>query len=140
MIDARVTGIDDLRRAAADAVDALEKTLPADLADAVAAIAADARTRIPSRTGRARGSIGSHVTDDGAELAAGGPAVPYYGWLDFGVRRPITGRARQVGPWTGTGPGPARGRAIYPAIDAADARLIAAGEAAVDRATGAAGL
>ncbi len=81
-------------------------------------VADDARRRVPVRTGRARDSIRPLVSGNRAFVAGGKARVPYYGWLDFGSRRPISGRPRSVGPWAGSGAGPSKGRFIYPAIDA----------------------
>lgn len=81
-------------------------------------VAADARRRVPVRTGTARSSVRALVSGNRAFVAGGKKRVPYYGWLDFGSRRPISGRSRSVGPWRGSGEGPTKGRFIYPAIDA----------------------
>jgi hypothetical protein len=47
-------------------------------------VVADAVPRIPSRSGRARGSVRAKSTRTAVRIAAGGVRVPYYGWLDFG--------------------------------------------------------
>lgn len=80
-------------------------------------VADAARGRVPSKSGRAAGSIRGGVSGNNAYVQGGKKAVPYFGWLDFGSRDPKSGNPRSVGPWAGTGAGPARGRFIYPAID-----------------------
>ena len=81
-------------------------------------VAQEARSRVPSRTGRARSSIRATAGGSRAFVRGGKKTVPYYGWLDFGSRTPRTGNPRSVGPWKGTGAGPRDGRFIYPAADA----------------------
>ncbi len=92
------------------------KELRTGLREAAKLVGQDARTRVPVKTGRARGSIGWTVNLDGAYVLGGKKQVPYYGWLDFGSRTPVKGRPRSVGPWKKSGAGPFRGRFIYAAI------------------------
>ena len=66
--------------------------------------------------------------------------VPWYGWMDFGSRRPRRGRSVRVGPWTKTGLGPAGGRALLPAIKSNEPELIEAAEKAFDKVVQAIGL
>jgi hypothetical protein len=87
------------------------------LADAADYVAVRARGKVPSRSGRAAGSIKGGSTGASAYVKGGGGNVPYYGWLDFGSRTPKKGNPRSRGPWSGSGKGPIRGRFIYPAID-----------------------
>lgn len=114
----RVEGLADLRRT----LRRIEK--PNELAmvrvglkAAAEVVAANARARVPVRSGRARGSIRATSGGNRAFVVGGRATVPYYGWLDFGGRAPISGRPRSVGPWAGTGGGK-EGRFIYPAIEA----------------------
>lgn len=81
-------------------------------------VADDARGRVPQKSGRAAASIRGGVSGNNAYVAGGKKAVPYYGWLDFGSRRPVKGNPRSQGPWSGSGRGPKGGRFIYPAIAA----------------------
>jgi HK97 gp10 family phage protein len=86
------------------------------LKDAAETVAGEARERVPVRSGRARKSIRAGVSGAKAVVIGGKKSVPYYGWLDFGSRTPVTGNPRSVGPWKGSGAGPSEGRFIYPAI------------------------
>lgn len=119
MTEIRVEGLAELRRALrkAEQVDDLTE-LRVALKRAASVVAADAQSRVPSRTGRARGAIRAVSGGNKAYVVGGKKKIPYYGWLDFGSRSPQTGQPRSVGPWTGSGKGPAKGRFIYPAIDA----------------------
>lgn len=131
----RVEGLAELRRALrqVDDPDALPE-LRAGLKDAAEVVARDARGRVPSRTGRARDSIRATAGGNRAFVVGGKARVPYYGWLDFGSRRPISGRPRSVGPWSGSGVGPDKGRFIYPAIDANETQIARICEEAISKA------
>jgi hypothetical protein len=59
-----------------------------------------------------------------ASIKGGGARVPWYGWADFGSRRPRQGQPRSAGPWKNSGPGPRGGRFLYPAIDAKSAEIV----------------
>jgi hypothetical protein len=95
--------------------------------------AADARGRVPSRSGTAAGSIRPLAGGNTAYVAGGTAGVPYYGWLDFGSRRPVRGNPRSRGPWAGSGKGPHKGRFIYPAIDARSADISEAVGGGIDK-------
>jgi hypothetical protein len=88
------------------------------LREAARIVAEDAKGRVPSISGNAAGSIRPTVGGNRAYVNGGKASVPYYGWLDFGSRKPVTGNPRSSGPWAGSGTGPKDGRFIYPAIDA----------------------
>lgn len=103
-------------------------------------VARDARSRVPSRTGRAASSIRATAGGNRAFVVEGKAAVPYAGWLDFGSRTPRVGNPRTVGPWTGSGKGPAKGRFIYPALDARERQVVSLVEHAVSEALRKAGL
>lgn len=96
----------------------LQKDFRQEILPIAQKVAGDAASRVPSRSGRAKGSIRAGVSGNNAYVQGGKSTVPYYGWLDFGARTPVSGRPRSVGPWKGSGVGPQRGRFIYPAIDA----------------------
>ena len=81
-------------------------------------VAVDARRRVPSRSGRARGSITTTVSGASAFVVGGRKTVRYYSWLDFGGRSPRYGQPRSVGPWAHAGKGPTDGRFLYPALAA----------------------
>lgn len=92
------------------ALRAMDRDLPKQLRVAFNAAAelvvGYARPRVPSRSGRARGSIRVRSSQREARVAAGGARVPYYPWLDFGgrvgpgrsVRRPFLTEGRYVYP------------------------------------------
>lgn len=117
----RVEGLAQLRRALRNAHDVeATRELREGLRRAADVVATEARSRVVSRTGRARDSIRPVMGGNTAFVALGKARVPYVGWLDFGTRNPVSGRARSVGPWTTSGAGPRGGRFVYPALDAKD--------------------
>lgn len=115
----QIVGLAKLRRALKEIDPALQKELRTALLPIVEPIVQDARSRVPiGKTGKAAKSIRGGVSGNNIYVQGGRSTVPYYGWLDFGVRAPKRGNPRTVGPWTKSGPGPDRGRFIYPAVDA----------------------
>lgn len=114
-----VTGLKEVKGALKDIGDIDEqKEVRAALKAGAEIIAVDARSRVPSRSGKAAGSIKAGATGTKAYVQGGKASVPYYGWLDFGSRTPRHGNTRKEGPWRGSGTGPAKGRFLYPAIAA----------------------
>jgi hypothetical protein len=113
----KIEGLVEVQRALRKLEPELAKELKTELASVARDVAQDAQSRVPTDSGRARGSIRAGADVKGPYVAGGKQAVPYYAWLDFGSRRPKSGRPRSVGPWKGTGAGPEKGRFIYPAID-----------------------
>jgi hypothetical protein len=113
----RIEGIKELRRALNKIDKELTKEFRGELKKIGDDVANDARSSVPSRTGRARGSIRSGMSGNNGYVAGGKKAVPYYGWLDFGSREPRSGNPRSRGPWAKSGEGPKGGRFIYPAIN-----------------------
>lgn len=110
----RVEGLAELRRA----LGGIDKALPKHLAKRLKAVgervAANARGRMPSRSGRARSSVKAGTSGNTAHVQGGRKAIPYYGWLDFGgTLRPTGGRRN-----TQRRPKLKKGRYLYPAIDA----------------------
>ncbi|MFZ5863019.1 MAG: hypothetical protein ACOYXR_09295 [Nitrospirota bacterium] len=87
-------------------------------------VARDAQGRVQSRTGRTRGAVRAVAGGNRAFVVGGKKTVPHYGWLDFGSRSPRSGQSRSTGPWANTGKGPARGRFIYPALDAREREVV----------------
>lgn len=86
--------------------------LKADLKRAAEIVARDARARVPvgpPKHGHARDSIKAGATQKGAYVQGGKKTIPYYGWLDFGTREPVTmsglrrkasiGNAHQTTKW-----------------------------------------
>lgn len=113
-----VTGLADVRRDLRKLGDAEQLSEVRDaLKQGADIVASDARRRIPRRSGRAAESVRATAGGNKAYVQGGKSSVPYYGWLDFGSRHAKHGEPRSVGPWAGTGAGPAKGRFIYPAID-----------------------
>ena len=104
------------------------------LRDAANIVARDAASRVPRASGRAAKSIRGQAGGNKAYVVGGKKAVPYYGWLDFGSRRAVSGRPRSVGPWRGTGSGPSEGRFIYPAAEAMRGMVVNAIARSVDAA------
>lgn len=69
-------------------------------------VVAEARPRVPVRSGKLRDSLRAGVQAKGATIIMGRQSVPYAGWIDFGGERP------HHRPYL------RRGRIIYPALDA----------------------
>lgn len=134
-IEIRVDGLADLRRALrkVEQLDDLA-VLRDGLKRAADIVAQDARSRVPTRTGRARGSIRATAGGNKAYVVGGKARVPYYGFLDFGSRTPRSGQPRSVGPWANSGSGPDKGRFIYPALDAKERQVVDAVQDAVQTA------
>lgn len=131
----RVEGLAELRRALRNAEDAEGlRELRDGLRNAAEVVARDARGRVPSRTGRTRGSVRAGVSGNRAFVIGGKARIPHYGWLDFGTRNARSGNPRSVGPWAGSGKGPRGGRFIYQAIEAKDRQIAEAVEQAINRA------
>lgn len=131
----KVEGLAELRRALGKIEPVEAKTELRDgLKRAADLVARDAQGRVPSRTGRARASLRAVSGGNRAYVVGGKASVPYYGWLDFGGRRPITGNPRSVGPWAGSGRGPIGGRAIYPAFEARQDEVVSLVEDALAKA------
>lgn len=127
-----VTGLKEVKAALKEIgdIDAAKEVRKA-MKDGAEMIAANARTRVPSRSGKAAGAIRASASGNKAYVIGGKGSVPYYGWLDFGSRTPRKGNTRKEGPWRGSGTGPKKGRFIYPAIDAKDEELVAHLEEAI---------
>ena len=134
-VEVRVEGLAELRRALrkAEQIDDLS-VLRDGLKKAADVVAQEARSRVPVRSGAARGSIRATSGGNRAFVVGGKAKVPYYGWLDFGSRTPRTGQSRRVGPWANSGFGPDRGRFIYAALDARERQVVELVSEAVDRA------
>lgn len=111
----------------------LQKDLRDEFVPIAQEVAAEARSRVPHKSGRAAASVRGGVSGNNAYVSGGRTSVPYYRWLDFGSRTPVSGQPRSYGPWFKSGAGPKRGRFIYPAIDAKRDDIETKSAAAVDR-------
>lgn len=131
----QVEGLAELRRdlrKLGDTATLIE--LRGGLKEAARIVADDARRRVPQLSGKAASSIRPGASGNKAYVAGGKKAVPYYGWLDFGGRRAITGNSRSQGPWAGSGKGPSEGRFIYPALVAKEREIVDAVSDAMSKA------
>lgn len=79
-----INGIRELHRALKSAEDATPKMLRLALNDVATVVVDYARPQIPTRSGKARGSLRAKSTQREARVSAGGSRAPYYPWLDFG--------------------------------------------------------
>lgn len=101
MTDAiKIEGLREFTRGLKDMDRDLPKALRLAFNTAADVIVSDARTHVPSRSGRARSSVVARSTQTKARVEGGGRRAPYYPWLDFGgsvgrnhsVKRPFLGR------------------------------------------------
>lgn len=140
-VEVRVEGLAQLRRALRNAEQLDDLAVLRDgLKKAADVVAQEARNRVPVRSGATRGSIRATSGGNRAFVVGGKARVPWYGWLDFGSRTPRSGQPRSVGPWSGSGHGPDRGRFIYAALDDREAEVVRLVEHAVSEALRKAGL
>jgi hypothetical protein len=137
-----VEGLATVRRQLADLGNAEARAELRDgLKAAAEVVAEDARQRVPKgETGRTRASVRATAGGNRAFVRGGRSTVKHYGWLDFGVRTPITGRPRSVGPWAESGRGPRGGRFIYPALEATRNEVVERVDGAMSKAVRALGL
>jgi len=113
----QVEGLAEVRRNLKNLDPALQKELRESFVLIGQDIANDARSMVPSGgTGKAAGSIRAGMSGNNAYVAGGKKSVPYYGWLDFGSRKPKSDGSRETGPWRKSGAGPKGGRFIYKSI------------------------
>lgn len=89
----RVTGLREFSQAVRALESGTPKLMRTSMNDAVTLVIEWARPRVPSRSGRARGSIRAASTQTAARVRAGGARARYYPWLDFGGR---VGAQRQI--------------------------------------------
>lgn len=106
MADAiRIVGLNEFVRNLKKLDNELPKVLRVAFNSAGADIVTDARAGVPTRSGRAKGSIRGASTQKAFRIVGGSRAVPYYPWLDFGGTTPRGGKR----PWR------KEGRYIYAA-------------------------
>jgi hypothetical protein len=82
----RVEGLKEFVRGLKQIDRGLAKAVRLAFNDAADVIVSDARGRVPSRSGRAKGSVKAKSTQTKARISGGGNRAPYYPWLDFGGR------------------------------------------------------
>lgn len=102
----KVEGLAEFRRNLRTLDSNLGKAMRIALNDSAGIVVDWAQARVPSRSGKARGSVRAKSTQTEARVEGGGKRVSYYPWLDFGGR---VGRKRSV-----KRPFIKSGRYIYP--------------------------
>lgn len=105
MVDAiKITGLAEFTRSLKRLDSDLPKVLRVAFNTAGARILGDARSAVPSRSGRAAGSVKGASTATAFRIKGGSARVPYYPWLDFGgrvgkrgsVKRPFIKEGRYI--------------------------------------------
>lgn len=105
-----ITGLRDFQAALRQMDGETQKQLRVVLNKAADLVVMETKQRVPTRSGRAAGSVRASSSQREASVKAGNRKAPYYPWLDFGGR---VGRQRSVRrPFR---PG---GRYLYPAYGA----------------------
>ena len=87
-----VSGLRELQRSLRAADAALPRQLRLVFNEAMDLIIDYARPRMPSISGRARGSLKGRSAQRTARIAMGGSRAPYTPWLDFGGEGRVKGR------------------------------------------------
>lgn len=105
----RTTGLKEFRASLKQLDADLPKQIRLVLNDAAAVVLDYAKPRIPSRSGKARGSVNARSTQTSVRVTVGGSRAPYYPWLDFGGKTGIGGSV--VRPFY------KKGRYLYPALE-----------------------
>lgn len=109
----KVEGLKELRRSLGQIDKTLQKNLRGRLKGIGDKVAANARGRMPKRTGRAAGSVKAGVSGNNAYVQTGKASVPYAAWLDWGgVLKPTGARRNTI-----SRPRIKGGRYLYPAIE-----------------------
>lgn len=121
----KVKGLIEFQRALKEMEDDAQKQLRVVFNSVAESVAGGARRRVPSRRGKARGSVKVASSQREAVVKAGGARVPWYPWLDFGGR---VGINKSVSRPFVTG-----GRYLYPAYDANRASIGPALEKALEQ-------
>src|SRR5581483_12196557 len=89
----KVVGLDEFRRGLSGINAGLPKTVRAAASEVADELIDAIRPKIPRRTGRAAASLKVESSQGQAQITAGGPRAPGFGWLEFGGR---TGRKKSV--------------------------------------------
>jgi hypothetical protein len=112
-----VSGLKELRAALKKLDTEQLKALRDGLKKAGDIVAGDARVKASLFSKRAAATIRATAGGNTVYVQGGKAKLPWYGWADFGSRKPVSGNPRSVGPWAGSGKGPTHGRFIYKARD-----------------------
>ena len=119
-----VRGLREFNRALKRMDADLPKALRLALNDATTIVLDYAIPRVPSRTGRTRGTLKAVSTRTTARVRGGGARAAHFGWLDFGGEGRIKGRPTKR-------PFIREGRYLWKALDVKRAEFTEALEAAV---------
>jgi hypothetical protein len=121
-----IKGLDEFRQSL-KAMDAgTQKMMRLVFADAVGLVIDWARPRMPSKSGRARGSIKAQLGDRRSSIALGGSRAPWAPWLDFGGEGKRAGRPPKR-------PFIREGRYVYQGLKIKRAEVLEALSAGIDR-------
>jgi hypothetical protein len=132
-LSVRVDGLKELRKALKDVGELDDvKEFRDGLKAAANIVAQDARQRATPFSRRAAATIRATAGGNRVFIVGGKARLPWYGWADFGSRRPRSGQPRRVGPWANSGQGPPGGRWIYPSLEANERQVVEAVTAAID--------
>lgn len=88
----RITGLNEFVRGLKRIDSEIPKILRVAFNAAGEELVTEARSKVPSKTGRARGSVKGRSTQKAFRIVGGSKKVPYYPWLDFGGQLPRGGR------------------------------------------------
>lgn len=120
----KIVGLRELQRALKQMDGESQKKLRLVLNTIAETVAQGASRRVPTRTGRAKGSLRPQSSQREAKVVGGSKKASYYGWLEFGGTvgrgRVAGGAKKRAGGATGGKAGSvkrtwiASGRYIYP--------------------------
>lgn len=130
----KVEGLAELRKKLRKIEDPTHlKEFQAGLKKAGEVVVPAARAKARPFSNRAAETI--RVTSGGNRVyvSAGKASLRWYGWADFGSRRPRSGQPRSVGPWAKSGKGPKGGRFIYPGLKEKTQEVERAVDAAMEK-------
>lgn len=117
----RVEGLAELRRALTQIDKQLPKNLRVRLKKIGDVVAADARSHMPVKSGRARASVKSGASGNSAYVQEGSQQAPYVPWLDYGgVLKPTGHRHNTIRRARVP-----QGRYLYPSIRRNEGRIAA---------------
>lgn len=107
-VEVKVVGLVELRKALKQVSTELPKEMKTGFKAIAQSIASGAQDKMPSISGKAKGSIKPRASASGASIVFGGSAAPYEPFLDFGGK---VGRNKSV-----VRPFIKEGRYLYPTI------------------------